>query len=156
MIRKTESGAIESVNKQLAQELRKSVIKDFAKRKVYGRFREKIWAADWAGIESLSSDNKNVKYLLCFMDVFTKYALVKPLKDKNGKRILNVSIKIVNESNCKPNKLWIDQGRKFHSNLMQQCLNFNDLLKYSIYEGKSAISERIIKTLKVKPIKNDS
>ena len=136
MIGKTESGAIESVNKQLAQELRKSVIKDFAKRKVYG--------------------NKNVKYLLCFMDVFTKYALVKPLKDKNGKRILNVSIKIVNESNCKPNKLWIDQGRKFHNNLMQQCLNFNDLLKYSIYEGKSAINERIIKTLKVKPIKNDS
>ena len=90
------------------------------------------------------------------MDVFTKYALVKPLKDKNGKRILNVSIKIVNESNCKPNKLWIDQGRKFHNNLMQQCLNFNDLLKYSIYEGKSAISERIIKTLKAKPIKNDS
>ena len=82
LIGKTESGAIESVNKQLAQELRKSVIKDFAKRKVYGRFREKIWAADLAGIESFSSNNKNVKYLLYFRGVFTKYALIKPLKDK--------------------------------------------------------------------------
>ena len=38
---------------------------------------------------SLSSSNKNVKYLLCATDVFTKYAWVKPLKDKKGKTVLN-------------------------------------------------------------------
>ena len=62
-------------------------------------------------MESLSSKNKNVKYLLCVIDVFTKYAWVKPLKDKKGKTVLNTFIKIVNESNRKPNKLWVDQGR---------------------------------------------
>ena len=30
----------------------------------------------------MSSKNKNIKYLLCVIDVFTKYARVKPLKDK--------------------------------------------------------------------------
>ena len=46
-------------------------------------------AADLAEMESLSSNNKNVKYLLYVIDVFTKYTWVKPLKDKNGKTVLN-------------------------------------------------------------------
>ena len=60
---------------------------------------------------SLYSKNKNVKYLLCVIDVFIKRAWVKPLKDKKGKTVLNVFIDIVNQSNRKPNKLWVDQGR---------------------------------------------
>ena len=46
------------------------------------RFKDNIWAPDLAEMESLSSENKNVKYLLCARDIFTKYAWVKPLKDK--------------------------------------------------------------------------
>ena len=70
-----------SVNEQLAEELHKSVIKKLKRRKVYARFKDNIWAADSAEMESLSSKNKNVKYLLCVIDVFTKYVWVKPLKD---------------------------------------------------------------------------
>ena len=101
--KKTGSGI--SVNEQLAEELHKPVIKKFKRRKVYARFKDNIWAADLAEMESLSSKNKNVKYLLCAIDVFTKYAWVKPLKDKKGKTVLNAFIEIVNESNRKPNKL---------------------------------------------------
>ena len=60
-------------------------------------------------VGSLSFKNNNVKYLLCVIDVFTKYAWAKPLKDKNGKAVLNTFIEIVNESNCKPNTLWFEQ-----------------------------------------------
>ena len=67
-------------------------------------------------MESLSSKNKNVKYLLCVTDVFTKYAWVKPLKKKD-KTVLNVFIKILNESNRKPNTLWVDQEENFTINL---------------------------------------
>ena len=49
--------------------------------------------------------------MLCVIDVFNKYAWVKPLKDKKGKRVLNDFMEIVNESNRKSNKLWVDQGR---------------------------------------------
>ena len=62
-------------------------------------------------MEPLPSKNKNVKCLLCVIDVFTKYAWVKPLKDKKGKTVLNAFIEIVNESNWKPNKLCVDQRR---------------------------------------------
>ena len=47
--------------------------------------------------------------MLCVIDVFTKYAWAKPLKDKNGKAVLNTFIEIVNESNCKPNTSWFEQ-----------------------------------------------
>ena len=72
--------------------------------------KDNIWAADLVETGSLSSKNKNIKYLLCVIDVFTKYTWVKPLKDK-GKTALNAFIEIVSESNRKPNKLWVDQGR---------------------------------------------
>ena len=73
-----------SVNEQLAEELQKPVTKKFKRRKLYARFKEYIWAADLAEIESLSYKNKSFRYLLCVIDDFTKYAWVKPLKDKKG------------------------------------------------------------------------
>ena len=51
-----------------------------------------------------------MKYL-CVIDVFTKYAWFKPLKHKKGTTVLNAFIEVVKEPNCKPNKLWDDQGR---------------------------------------------
>ena len=92
------------VNEQLAEELYKPVIKRFKRKKVNAKFKDNIWAADLAEMESLSSKNKNVKYLFCVID----FSCVKPLKDKNRKTVLNAFIEIVNESNSKPNKLWID------------------------------------------------
>ena len=80
--KRTWSGV--SVNKQLAEEFHKPVIKTFKRRKVYATFKDNIWAAGLAIVESLTSKNKNVKYLLCIIDVFTKYAWVEPLKDKKN------------------------------------------------------------------------
>ena len=109
-------------------------------------------------MELFSSKNKNVKYLLCVIDVFIKYAWVKPLKDEKGKAVLNAFIETVNESNCKPNKLWVDQGREFYNKLRQEWLDNNCILMYSTHnEGKSVIAERFIKNLKSKIYeKNDS
>ena len=107
-----------------------------------------MWAPHLAEMGSLSSKNKNVK-CLCVIDVFTKYAWVKPLKEKKGKTVLNAFIKKVNESNCKSNKSWVDQRRVVK--LMQEWLDNNDILMYSTHnEGKPVIAERFIKTLKAK------
>ena len=121
------------VNEQLAKELHKAVNKIFKKRKVYARFKDNSWAADLAEMGSLSSKNKNLKYLLCVLDVLTKYAWVKPLKDKHSKTVLNALIEIVNESNRKLNKLWVDQGREFYYKFMQEWLKNNDILRYSTH-----------------------
>ena len=66
----------------LADALHKPVIKKFNKRKVYSQFKENIWGVDLADMQSLSKKNKGIKYLLCAIDLFSKYACVVTLKDK--------------------------------------------------------------------------
>ena len=86
--------------------------KKFKRRRVFARFKNNVWAADLAKMWSFSLKNKNVEYVLCVIDVFPKYAWVKPLKDNKCKAVLNAFIEIVNKSNGKPNKLWVDPGRE--------------------------------------------
>ena len=68
-------------NKILAEELHKPVIKKFNKRKVYSQFKDNIWGVDLADMQSLSKKNKGIKYLLCAIDLYSKYAFVIPLKE---------------------------------------------------------------------------
>ena len=53
----------------------------------------------------MSSFNRGVKYLLYVIDVYTKYAWVKSLKDEKAKIVLHGFLKTVNESKCQPNKI---------------------------------------------------
>ena len=91
-----------NVNEVLAQEFQKPVIRNFKRKKGYSRFTKNIWAADLAEMGSLPSINNGVKYSLCIIDVFTKYAWVKSLTDKKYKTFLDGFTEIVNESNAKP------------------------------------------------------
>ena len=76
------SGIINESSYQLANELHKSIIRKFKKRKVFSSFKDNIWGVDLADMQSLSKYNKRIKYLLCAIDLCRKYAWVIPLKDK--------------------------------------------------------------------------
>ena len=65
------------------------LLENFKKRKVYSFFRDNIWGVDLADMQSLSKYNKGIKYLLCTIDLFSKYAWVIPIKDKKGTSIVN-------------------------------------------------------------------
>ena len=82
----------------LADELHKPVIKKFNKRKVYSQFKDNIWGVDLADMQSLSRKNKGIKYLLCAIDLYSKYTFVIPLKDKKGISIVNAFNKIIKEN----------------------------------------------------------
>ena len=118
-------------NKILAEELYKPVIKKFNKRKVYSQFRDNIWGVDLADTQSLSKKNKGIKYLLCAIDLFSKYTFVVPLKDKKGISIVNAFNKIIKQSNRKPNKIWVDQGSEFYNRVFKKWLSDNDIIMYS-------------------------
>ena len=99
-------------------------------------------------MQSLSKYNKRIKYLLCAIDLFSKYAWVVPLKDKRVISIVNAFQKIISEGR-KPNKIWVDQGSEFYNNSFEGFLKINDIEMYSTYnEGKSVVAERFIRTLK--------
>ena len=92
-------------NEQLAKELHKPIIRNFKKRTVYSGFKDNIWGADLADMQLISKFNKGFRFLLCVIDIFSKYAWVNPLKDKNGFSIVNAFQKILKESKRKPNKI---------------------------------------------------
>ena len=102
-------------------------------------------------MQLISKFNKGICFLLCFIDIFSKYAGVIPLKDKKGITITNAFQTILNESNCKPNKIWVDKGIEFYNRSMkswlekmiQKCIQTHN-------EGKSVVAERFIRTLENK------
>ena len=147
------SGAIKNENisnKELAQELHKPIIKKFKKRKVHSPFIDNIWDPDLVGIQLISKFNKGIRFLLCAIDIFSKYAVI-PLKDKKRITITDAFQKMLVESNRKPNKIWIGKGSEFDNRSMKSQLEKNDKEMYSAYvEGKSVVAERFIKTLKNK------
>ena len=105
-------------------------------------------------MQSLSKYNGGIKYLLCAIDIFSKYAWVVPLKDKRGISIVNAFQKIISEGR-KPNKIWVDQGSEFYNNSFKDFLKINNIEMYSTYnEGKSVVAERFIRTLKNKIFKH--
>ena len=88
---------------------------------------------------------------MCVIDIFSKFAWVVPLKDKKGVSIVDAFQKILNDSNRKPNKIWVDKLSKFYKNSLKKWLKANDTEMYSIHnEGKSVVAERFIRTLKTK------
>ena len=89
------SGIVNKENIQLADELHKPIIRKFKKRKVHSSFRNNIWGADLADMQLLSKFNKGFRFLLCVIDIFSKYAWVIPLKDKKGISIVNAFQKII-------------------------------------------------------------
>ena len=80
-----------------------------------------------------------------------KYAWVIPLKDKKVIAITNAFQKFLDDSNCKPNKIWVDKGSEFYCRSMRLWLVKNTLKIYSTQnERKSVIAERFIRTWKNK------
>ena len=153
--KKTMSGKGIKNNKFLAEELHKPVIKKFNKSKVYSQFKDNIWGVNLADMQSLSKKNKGIKYILCAIDLYSKYAFVVPLKDKKGISIVNAFNKIIKQYNRKPNKIWVDQGGEFYNRVFKKWLSYNDIIMYSTYNGgKSIVAERFIRTLKNKLYKH--
>ena len=102
-------------------------------------------------MQLISKFNKGFRFLLCVIDIFSKYAWVIPLKDKKGISIVNAFQKILKESNRKPNKIWVDKGSEFYNNSFKKWLKDKHIEMYSIHnKEKFVFPERFIRTLKTK------
>ena len=112
-------------------------------------FIDNIWGADLVDMQLISKSNKRFRFLVCVIDIFSKYAWVNPLKDEKGIRITNDFQKILKESNRKSNKIWVDKGSEFYNRSMKTWFEKNDIYMYSTHnEGKSVIAERFIRICK--------
>ena len=102
-------------------------------------------------MQLISKFNKRIRFLLCVIDVFSKYAWVIALNDKKGTIITIAFQNVLDESNRKPNKIWVDKCSECYKRSMKLFLQNNNIEMYSMHnEGKSNVAERFIRTLKNK------
>ena len=102
-------------------------------------------------MQLISKYNKGIRFLLCTIDLFRKYAFVVCLKEKKETTIVNAFQSILDNSKIKPNKIWVDQDSEFYNNHFKKLLKDNNIEMYSTYKkGMSVVAERIIRTLKDK------
>ena len=142
-------------NQQLANEFHKPIIRKFRKRKVYSSFKDNIWGVALADMQLISKYNKEIRYLLCAIDLLSKYAFAVPLKDKKGTTIVNAFQSILENSKRKANKIWVDQGSEFYNKSFKNMLQENQIKIYSTHnDGKPVVAERFIKALKNKICKH--
>ena len=67
-------------------------------------------------MQLISKFNKGFRFLLCVIDIFSKYPWVDPLKHKKGVSINGAFQKILDDSNRKPKKIWVHKGSEFYDN----------------------------------------
>ena len=96
-------------------------------------------------MQLISKFNKWFRFLLCVIDIFSKYSWVVPLKDKKGASIVNAFQKNIKQVRTQTKQIWVDKGSEFYKNSFKKWLK-DDIEMYSIHnEGKSVVAERFIK-----------
>ena len=70
-------------------------------------------------MQLISKFNKRTRFLLCVIDIYSKYAQVVALKVKKPVTIINAFQKILDVLERKPNKIWVDKGSDFYNRLMK-------------------------------------
>ena len=132
-------------NKELTEELHKP-----KKRKVHSPFIENIWDVDLVYMKLIKKINKGFRFILCVIDIYSKCEWDIPLKDKKGMTITNAFQTILDESNCKLNRIWVDKCREFYNRSMKSWLK-NDIIMYLAHnEGESVVTEGFMRILKNK------
>ena len=71
-------------------------------------------------MQLISKFNRGFRFLLCVIDIFIKYDLVVPLKDKKGVSIVDAFQNILDKSGRKQNKIWADKGSEFYNNCFKK------------------------------------
>ena len=103
-------------------------------------------------MQLISKFNKIIRFFLCVFDIFSKYAWTTPwINSLKGITITNAFQKILDESNLKRSKIWVDKVSEFYNRSVKSFLQNNNIEMCSTYnEGKSVVAQRPIRTLKSK------
>jgi hypothetical protein len=141
------------VQDQEAFSIHKPVRRKFPRNKIVVADRDSQWDADLADMQDVKNDNDNVAYLLVIIDLFSRFAWVRPIKTKSAKDV-KAAFQSVLSGNRKAIKLRTDQGKEFNNHVLKKYLKDQGVHYFTTQnEGKANYAERLIKTIKSKIIK---
>ena len=135
--------------RKLAKEILAPRRKRFKRRKVYSPAVDYIWTGDLMFMQKYARENNGYKYILVVLDVFSRYAWARPLKDKTAPVTARAFQDILLSSS--PKKLWCDQGTEFTGAAFKRLLREHNIILYHTFNDvKASIAERFIRTLRRK------
>ena len=143
----------EFLSEQDAHTLHKITRKKFPRRKILAPKPKVIVAADLADMRNLAKYNNGYKYIVVFIDVFSRYLRAVSIKKKNAEVLRNVIKEVLESNDFKgASRLFVDRGGEFYNRMVEAYCRDNNIKIYSVfsYDVKSAIAERVIQTLKRK------
>lgn len=135
---------------QVVNELHRSARKNFERRKTIMVGIGDTYQIDLIDLNQYAKDNRNFKYILTVIDIFSKYAWTIPLKSKTGKEVTSAMSDILHAGNV-PKNIHSDLGTEFYNSQFQKLMRDFKINHYSTFSvKKAAMCERLIKTLKQK------
>lgn len=133
----------------LVNELHRDARKNFVRRSTQMRGINDTLQADLVEIIPYASENKNMKYILTVINIFSKKAFARPLRNKTGAEVTKAMKSILDSINHPIKNLHVDMGKEFYNKSMDSLLRQAKIKRYSTYTTKkAAIVERFNRTLK--------
>lgn len=138
------------LNKQWSYSLHKPTRQKFQRRKYVTRGVNEQWQADLVEMQHYSRENEGYRYILCAIDIFSRYAYARPLKSKSGPDVA-AALEHIFLNATPPKYLQTDQGLEFYNQHVKRVLDEHHIELFSVYsEKKAAIVERFQRTLQEK------
>lgn len=138
------------VKKQIVDELHKSARKNFNRRHTIIKGYNETFQADLVEMIPYMKQNRNFKYILTVIDIFSKFAWAFPIKNKTGFEVTKTMEQIF-KTGCIPKNLHTDMGKEFFNTHFNKLMDSYKINHYSTYSTKkAAIVERFNRTLKNK------
>lgn len=128
-------------------------------RRVVSLYPNQIWTMDLVFLneERMLEQNEDYKYVLFVVDVYSRYAFARKLKDKKAITVKNEIISVIEEANAFPEKVWVDKGTEFYNKDLKAFFKkpkvgdktAPPIILYSTYsKNKASIIERFNRTIK--------
>lgn len=116
-------------------------------RQVIAKGVDQIWAIDLADMGEVASHNDGMRYILCIVDVFSRFAWCFPLRTKSADDVVDAIKPLMLEH--KPQFIWSDSGKEFYNAKFKALLKSIGADIYSTYsDHKASIVERFNRTIK--------
>jgi Integrase core domain/Chromo (CHRromatin Organisation MOdifier) domain len=116
----------------------------------FSHFKRYQFQMDLVDIQSHAKANDGVRYLFTVIDTFTRYAFVRPLKDKYGKTVVNAFKSILDEAQTKPYQIVMDKGTEFNNqDFKKLCEDLKIKLTNPSASTHAAYIERFNRTLQL-------
>jgi hypothetical protein len=135
------------LNKQDAYALQKQVRHNFKTARVHVSSIDEQFDIDLMSVANLAKDNDGIQFLLCAIDIFSRFLWVRPLKNKTAKSVLAATKDIFRVR--KPTKLRSDKGTEFVNRWFKKYLSEQDVYFFTTQNRpKANYVERVQRTIK--------